>query len=106
MAVGHPLLQSFWANEAVFQMMMLACNLFSLFKFDSLHISEYRQQISGCEDHQNGTVCSDEALGKISLSRCVSKMSGMTFLFNYTGLFFIFNREGKNVLKHSVLRNC
>ena len=44
MAVGHLLLKSFWANEAVFQMMMLAYNLFLLFKFDSLHISEYRQQ--------------------------------------------------------------
>ena len=43
--VGHLLLKSFWANEAVFQMMMLAYNLFLLFKFDSLHISEYRQQI-------------------------------------------------------------
>ncbi len=45
MAVGHLLLKSFWANEAVFQMMMLAYNLFLLFKFDSLDISEYRQQI-------------------------------------------------------------
>jgi hypothetical protein len=45
MAVGHLLLKSFWANEAVFQMMMLAYNLFLLFKFDFLHISEYRQQI-------------------------------------------------------------
>jgi len=45
MAVGHLLLKSFWENEAVFQMMMLAYNLFLLFKFDSLHISEYRQQI-------------------------------------------------------------
>lgn len=45
MAVGHLLLKSFWANEAVYQMMMLAYNLFLLFKFDSLHISEYRQQI-------------------------------------------------------------
>jgi hypothetical protein len=45
MAVGHLLLKSFWANEAVFQMMMLAYNLFLLFKFDSLCISEYRQQI-------------------------------------------------------------
>jgi hypothetical protein len=45
MAVGHLLLKSFWANEAVFQMMMLAYNLFLLFKFESLHISEYRQQI-------------------------------------------------------------
>lgn len=45
MAVGHLLLKSFWANEAIFQMIMLAYNLFLLFKFDSLHISEYRQQI-------------------------------------------------------------
>ena len=45
MAVGHLLLKSFWANEAVFQMMMLSYNLFLLFKFDFLGISEYRQQI-------------------------------------------------------------
>src|SRR5665648_75420 len=45
MAVGHLLLKSFWANEAVFQMMMLSYNLFLLFKFDSLDVSEYRQQI-------------------------------------------------------------
>lgn len=44
-ADGHLLLKSFWANEVVFQMMLLAYNLFVLFKFDSLHISEYRQQI-------------------------------------------------------------
>jgi hypothetical protein len=45
MNVGRLLLKSFWANEAVFQMMMLAHNLFLLFKFDFLSISEYRQQI-------------------------------------------------------------
>jgi hypothetical protein len=45
MAVGHLLLKSFWANEAVFQMMMLSYNLFLLFKFDFLSISEFRQQI-------------------------------------------------------------
>jgi Transposase DDE domain group 1 len=45
MAVGHLLLKSFWANEAMFQMMMLSYNLFLLFKFDFLGISEYRQQI-------------------------------------------------------------
>lgn len=45
MAVGHLLLKSFWANEAIFQMMMLSYNLFLLFKFDFLDISEYRQQI-------------------------------------------------------------
>ena len=45
MAVGHLLLKSLWVNEGVFQMMMLSYNLFLLFKFDSLCISEYRQQI-------------------------------------------------------------
>ncbi|MFO8023497.1 MAG: transposase, partial [Perlabentimonas sp.] len=45
MSVGHLLLKSFWANEAVFQLMMLAFNLFLLFKFDSLNVAEYRQQI-------------------------------------------------------------
>ena len=46
MSVGHLLLKLFWSNEAVFQMMMLSYNLFLLFKFDSLSISEYRQQIT------------------------------------------------------------
>ena len=45
MAVGRLLLKSFWANEAIFQMMMLAYNLFLLFKMDCLGISEFRQQI-------------------------------------------------------------
>jgi DDE family transposase len=45
MVAGHLLLKSFWANEAIFQMMMLGYNLFLLFKFDFLNISEYRQQI-------------------------------------------------------------
>lgn len=45
MNVGHLLLKSFWANETVFQMMMLSYNLFLLFKFDYLDVSEYRQQI-------------------------------------------------------------
>lgn len=45
MAVGHILLKSFWANEALFQMMMLTYNLFLIFKFDSLEAGEYRQQI-------------------------------------------------------------
>ena len=43
MAVGHLLLQSFWANEAIFQLMMLAYNL--LFKMDFVRETEYRQQI-------------------------------------------------------------
>jgi len=45
MAVGHLLLQSFWDNEAIFQLMMLAYNLFLLFKMDFAEKTEYRQQI-------------------------------------------------------------
>jgi hypothetical protein len=45
MAVGHLLLQSFWANEAIFQLMMLAYNLFLLFKMGFAGEAEYRQQI-------------------------------------------------------------
>ena len=45
MAVGHLLLQSFWANEAIFQLMMLAYNLFLLFKMEFAGETEYRQQI-------------------------------------------------------------
>jgi len=45
MNIGSLKMNSFWANEAVFQMMMLSYNLFLLFKFDFLSISEYRQQI-------------------------------------------------------------
>jgi len=75
MAVGQLLLKSFWANEAVFQMMMLSYNLFLLFIFDSLHISEYRQQIktfrlicfSCWEDFQNGKICGFETFSKISV---------------------------------------
>ncbi len=45
LAVGHLLLQSFWANEAIFQLMMLAYNLFLLFKMDFAGETECRQQI-------------------------------------------------------------
>jgi hypothetical protein len=45
MSVGHLILKSFWANEAVFQIMMLTYNMFLLFKMDCLSITEYRQQI-------------------------------------------------------------
>ena len=44
-AVDHLLLKSFWANEAIFQLMMLAYNLFLLFKMDSANGTDYRQQI-------------------------------------------------------------
>jgi hypothetical protein len=45
MAVGRLLLQSFWANEAIFQLMRLAYHLFLLFKMDFAGKTEYRQQI-------------------------------------------------------------
>jgi hypothetical protein len=45
MAVGHLLLSSFWANEAIFQLMMMAYNLFLLFKMDRGMNREYRQQV-------------------------------------------------------------
>ena len=45
MAVGHLLLRSFWANEAVFQLMRMAYDFFLLFKIDLVSKTEYRQQI-------------------------------------------------------------
>mgnify|MGYP001088901586 CR=1 FL=1 len=45
MLVRRLLLKSFWANEAIFQLMMLSYNLFLLFKLDFLVISEFRKQI-------------------------------------------------------------
>lgn len=45
MAVGHLILKSFWANEAIFQLMMMAYNLFLLFKVDFISKAEYQQQI-------------------------------------------------------------
>ncbi len=80
MAVGHLLLKSFWANEAVFQMMMLSYNLFLLFKFDSLDSSEYRQQIKtfrlkyvflAAKNNQNRKICNHEVVGKLSVQGSV-----------------------------------
>jgi len=45
MAESHFLLQSCWANEAIFQLIMLTHNLFLLFKLDFANGTEYRQQI-------------------------------------------------------------
>ena len=42
--VGRLLLKSFWANEAGFQLMLLAYTLLLLFKFDRLVVQGYRQQ--------------------------------------------------------------
>lgn len=60
MAVGRLLLKSFWSNEAIFQLMMLAYNLFLLFKIDRVKgngIPAANQDVSfevhftGREDH-------------------------------------------------------
>jgi hypothetical protein len=45
LAVGHPLLRSFWANEAIFQLMRLAYNLFPLFTMDRDMNMKYRQPV-------------------------------------------------------------
>jgi len=45
MAVGQLLLHQFWVNEAIVQLMMLAYNLFLLFKMDFAGETVYRQQI-------------------------------------------------------------
>ncbi len=83
MAVGHLLLKSFWANEAVFQMMMLSYNLFLLFKFDSLDSSEYRQQIKTfrlkyvflcSKNNQNRKICNHEVVGNYPYKECMKNV--------------------------------
>jgi hypothetical protein len=70
MAVGHPLLRSFWANEAIFQLMMLAYNLFLLFKMDFANGTEITAankgkqvevHLSSWQDNPNGQTSGDEA---------------------------------------------
>ena len=82
MAVEHLLIRSFWANEAIFQLMMLAYHLFLLSKMDFTNGTEYRQlikdislevPISDREDHQNGEKCCVEAFNKLSLSSYLCK---------------------------------
>ena len=50
MAVGHLLLKSFWSNEAIFQLMMLAYNLFLLFKLDYVRMDEALRKVSISRD--------------------------------------------------------
>jgi len=45
MNIGSLKMDSFWANEAYFQVMMLVYNIFLLFKIDRVSINEYRQWI-------------------------------------------------------------
>jgi hypothetical protein len=43
MNVGTLILHSFWANEAIFQLMMMSYNIFLLFKTSYMTTKEYRQ---------------------------------------------------------------
>lgn len=45
MNIGSLKMNSFWANEAFFQLMMLVYNVFLLFKLDRISPNEYRQRI-------------------------------------------------------------
>lgn len=45
MNVGNLILHSFWANESIFQLMMLTYNIFLLFKMPYMAVKEYRQQV-------------------------------------------------------------
>jgi hypothetical protein len=45
MNIGSLKMNSFWANEAFFQMMMLVYNIFLMFKLDRVSSNEYRQWI-------------------------------------------------------------
>ena len=45
MNIGTMLLNSFWANEAIFQIQMLVYNIFLMFKQEHLSENEYWQQI-------------------------------------------------------------
>lgn len=45
MNVGNLILHSFWANETIFQLMMLTYNIFLMFKMSYMTTREYRQQI-------------------------------------------------------------
>jgi len=45
MNVGNIILHSLWANEAIFQLMMLTYNIFLLFKISYMTEKEYSQQI-------------------------------------------------------------
>ncbi len=84
MSLGHLLLKSFWANEAMFQMMMLSYNLFLLFKFDCLSIAKHIQTankdisfeayISGCKNNQNCPQCNYEIIVWLSIQGGIWKM--------------------------------
>lgn len=45
MNIGTLILNSFWANEAIFQIQMLVYNIFLMYKQENLPENEYRQQI-------------------------------------------------------------
>jgi len=106
MAVSHLLFKSFWATEAIFQLMMLAYNLFLLFKMDMVKTTEYRQQIKtfrlryvffGREDHQYCKKCGHEALGQIPLSKDLcTKTVWMKRISSYTNVVYLIKLSMKN----------
>jgi len=75
LAVGNLLLEIFWANEAVFQLILLAYNLFccsSLIPSIFQNTGEnqdipFELDVSCCEDHQKCKICGYEAPGKRSV---------------------------------------
>jgi len=77
MAVGHLLLKSFWANEAIFQLMMDAGLQYIFAVQDGFRkgngIPAANQDIplevcfSYWEDNQIGKICSNESPRKISI---------------------------------------
>jgi len=97
MAVGHLLLQSFWANEAIFQLMMMTYNLFLLFKMDFAKGTEYRQQIktfrlkyiSWLGRSLECKKCSVETLNQLSLSRDLCKKPFLKKCFYFQSVICI-----------------
>jgi len=87
MAVGHLLLQSFWANEALCKWNGIPAANQNL----SLEV-----HISGREDHQNGKKRCIETLKKIPLSRDLCKKPSLKKLpFSYLKPLFPFKLDLK-----------
>ena len=106
-------MKSFWANKTVFQMMMLSYNLFLLFRFDFLRVSEFRQQIKTFQlkfvflavKIISSTRYVVMKLPEKYIKTCIKK-PGIIIDLKYPKPLFLFNWMGENVSKHSVLRNC
>jgi hypothetical protein len=68
-AVGRLLLRSFWADEAIFQLMIMANNLFLLFKMDFVRESGYLQQIKTILS--DARVCESGAINYVPMEEMV-----------------------------------